>query len=581
MSKHEFEKFVKERFPFDQFPDGPNPLQNLMMPQILEAILNNQSLVVQAPHGLGKTFGYLLPVIYLIENGRRVCILCPTKKHQGQVRDVYNQLPGISVAALTYFGTTHYICPKKGANATSFYCAAHKEECSKEEPIPCELLKAESTLLEERLVITNFAKFLSVSPKELGGFNVVVIDESHGFEDAIRNILQAKITIPMIEKSINELSMIKNVDVSSTCNVLNALHRNIDDAVVIVGEGNDAPEDILDELQVTLQDNKQHMDETERYIETNLQNPVEFSYFNFWNNTAKLLWTLQNRYDFSFLVYEMGILSIPRTERMIQQHMMTRLGDAQVILVSATIESVAEHAQSCGITRRRFARPIIWTEYPQTRRRRRLLLSLIDGPLLASAKETGVSPAERQKANRTIESVLMALPKRALVLFRSHRDCRQAESYLIKNPHLKERVHTILDEDRDAVEAEVEKLKVSDIVLASGSSCLWEGVDIPGLKLVIIDALPYIRPPPEIRSQRDKFRYIQRRMLRRLQQGLGRLVRRDDDWGVGLVVDRRLFRDRRRLLIRIPDYISDDLKNGFIKVEELEKIIADFSSQME
>jgi len=362
---------------------------------------------------------------------------------------------------------------------------------------------------------------------------------------------------------------------------MHALHQNIDDAVVIVGEGNDAPEDILDELQVTLQDNQQNMEETERYIEINLPNPVESSYFNFWNNTMKLLWALQNRYDYSFLVYEMGILSVPRTERMIQQHMMARLGDAQVILVSATIESAAEHIQSCGTTRRRFARPVIWTEYPEPRRRRRLLLSLIDGPLLASDKKTGVSPIERQKANKIIESVLMALPKRALVLFRSHRDCRQAESYLNKNPDLKERVHTILDEDREAVEAEVEKLKVSDIVLASGSSCLWEGVDIPGLKLVIIDALPYVRPPPEIRSQRDMFRYIQRRMLRRLQQGLGRLVRRDDDWGVGLVVDRRLFRDRRRLFVPIPGYIGDDLKNGFVKVEELEKRIADFSDRME
>ena len=77
------------------------------------------------------------------------------------------------------------------------------------------------------------------------------------------------------------------------------------------------------------------------------------------------------------------------------------------------------------------------------------------------------------------------------------------------------------------------------------------------------------------------FRYIRRRMLRRLQQGLGRLVRRDDDWGVGLVVDRRLFRDRGRLLVQIPGYISDDLKSGFTKVKELEKIIADFSGRME
>lgn len=581
MSIREFENFVKERFPFDQFPEGPNPLQSLMMPQILEAVLSNQSLVVQAPHGLGKTFGYLLPSTYLVENGRRICILCPTKKHQSQVRDAYNQLTGTSIRPFAYFGTTHYVCPRKGTNATSLFCTTHKEECSKEESIPCELLRAQSALFGERLVITNFAKFLSTQPTELGAFDVVIIDESHGFEDAIRNILQSKITIPMIEKSINELSIIRNVDFSNTRNVLDTLHQNIDDAVVIAGEGNDAPEDILDELQVALQDNLQHLEEVEKYVEVNSSNPIESSYFNFWNNTMKLLWALQNRYDYSFLVYEMGILSVPRTERMIQQHMMSRLGNAQAIFVSATIESVAEHVQSCGVGRHAFARPLVWAEYPETRRKRRLLLSLIDGPILASDRKAGVSPAERLKASKIIETVLMTLPRRALILFRSHRDCRQVESYLIQNHELKKRVHTILDEDRDAVEAEVERLKVSDIVLASGSSCLWEGIDIPGLKLVIIDALPYVRPPPEIRSQTDMFRYIRRRMLRRLQQGLGRLGRRDDDWGVGLVVDRRLFRDRRRLLAPIPSYISDDLRDGFITIGEIEKRITDFSDRME
>lgn len=51
-----FEDFVRERFPYDKskFREGPNRIQQEMMPRIVSAIQNGRSIVIQAPFGLGK-----------------------------------------------------------------------------------------------------------------------------------------------------------------------------------------------------------------------------------------------------------------------------------------------------------------------------------------------------------------------------------------------------------------------------------------------------------------------------------------------------------------------------------------------
>lgn len=175
----------------------------------------------------------------------------------------------------------------------------------------------------------------------------------------------------------------------------------------------------------------------------------------------------------------------------------------------------------------------------------------------------------------------MNFQKRSLVLFRSHSDCRAAEAYLKRNPRIATRLHTLLEEDIDIAQEKVNRLRENDIVLASASSRLWEGVDIPELKMLIIDALPYVRPPPEIRSRTASLEYNLRKMTRRLQQGIGRLVRSDEDWGIALVVDGRLYRHRWRILPRLPGYIREDLQNGFIPTRKLGEVMTDFIQQFE
>ena len=78
----------------------------------------------------------------------------------------------------------------------------------------------------------------------------------------------------------------------------------------------------------------------------------------------------------------------------------------------------------------------------------------------------------------------------------------------------------------------------SKVILATASSRLWEGIDIQDLLLEIIFDLPYIQPPVYMDRSKSWW-YVKRKMLMRLQQGIGRLIRKENDLGVCVVFDNR------------------------------------------
>ncbi|HWS15555.1 MAG TPA: ATP-dependent DNA helicase [Candidatus Methylomirabilis sp.] len=85
-----------------------------------------------------------------------------------------------------------------------------------------------------------------------------------------------------------------------------------------------------------------------------------------------------------------------------------------------------------------------------------------------------------------------------------------------------------------------------------GTGTFWEGVDIPGasLRCVVIDKLPFASPSDPVTSARiralrdrgeDPFHSYQLpEAILSLRQGVGRLLRRGDDYGVVALLDRRV-----------------------------------------
>ncbi len=103
-----------------------------------------------------------------------------------------------------------------------------------------------------------------------------------------------------------------------------------------------------------------------------------------------------------------------------------------------------------------------------------------------------------------------------------------------------------------------------DIFRAEEDSCLLgadavrDGVDIPGrsLRLLVFDRVPWPRPDILHRARREAFggaQYADRIARLRLRQAFGRLVRRADDRGVFVILDRAL---PSRLLAAFPEGVA-------------------------
>jgi ATP-dependent DNA helicase DinG len=103
-----------------------------------------------------------------------------------------------------------------------------------------------------------------------------------------------------------------------------------------------------------------------------------------------------------------------------------------------------------------------------------------------------------------------------------------------------------------------------DIFRAEEDSCLLgtdavrDGVDVPGrsLRLIVFDRVPWPRPDILQRARRPRFgggEYPDRAARLRLRQAYGRLVRRADDRGVFVVLDRAL---PSRLLAAFPEGVA-------------------------
>jgi ATP-dependent DNA helicase DinG len=103
-----------------------------------------------------------------------------------------------------------------------------------------------------------------------------------------------------------------------------------------------------------------------------------------------------------------------------------------------------------------------------------------------------------------------------------------------------------------------------DIFRAEEDSCLLgtdamrDGVDIPGrsLRLLVFDRVPWPRPDILHRARRHVFggpQYGERIARLRLRQAYGRLIRRADDRGVFVMLDRAL---PSRLLAAFPEGVA-------------------------
>jgi ATP-dependent DNA helicase DinG len=102
----------------------------------------------------------------------------------------------------------------------------------------------------------------------------------------------------------------------------------------------------------------------------------------------------------------------------------------------------------------------------------------------------------------------------------------------------------------------LERFKSVDNAVLVGSMSFWEGVDMKGdaLQLVVIDKLPFAQfDTPLSRARKDwltkqgKNPFMEHQlpeMITTLRQGVGRLIRSENDFGVIVMGDNRLLQKR-------------------------------------
>ena len=108
------------------------------------------------------------------------------------------------------------------------------------------------------------------------------------------------------------------------------------------------------------------------------------------------------------------------------------------------------------------------------------------------------------------------------------------------------------------------RFRASGYAVLLGTASFWEGVDVqgPALRLVIIDKLPFASPEdPVVRARIEylesqgasAFRdYQLPEAVLALKQGVGRLIRSEQDRGVVVICDPRMQRARLRPRLSSP-----------------------------
>ena len=164
------------------------------------------------------------------------------------------------------------------------------------------------------------------------------------------------------------------------------------------------------------------------------------------------------------------------------------------------------------------------------------------------------APASSRHTQQVIDAswpILQASGGRAFLLFTSHRALREAAEILLRKLGPKP-IFPVLVQGDAPREVLLNRFREYGNAVLLGTSSFWEGVDVKGaaLSVVVIDKLPFAVPDdPVLKArlaaieQRGGNAFMEEQVPQAviaLKQGVGRLIRDRDDFGVIMLCDQRL-----------------------------------------
>jgi Rad3-related DNA helicase len=300
--------------------------------------------------------------------------------------------------------------------------------------------------------------------------------------------------------------------------------------------------------------------------------------------------------QYRFVYNNEAILGIPLSVTFAQFRPKKAGKETSIALISATIESPRFHANDAGFPYHTLAPPIQVESARMVKSRfsNRPIFGLVDGPILRIDTQFPDSyKSARTEANKIISSTLPLVNHPALILCRNSEDAKSIHAYLKDEKSIQERLYLFDKEDIamevDEIESKLnEKIDAGqDIVVTTASSRLWEGVNLKRLRLLIVDALPYPASQPYDHFEKGTWSSWRtsrtfRFMIRRIQQGIGRLVRTDDDpWGMVVVIDGRFNAQWNTIKSVLPIYMTSPDIMKFVTRNQLSQEIMETVKKFE
>jgi ATP-dependent DNA helicase DinG len=179
-----------------------------------------------------------------------------------------------------------------------------------------------------------------------------------------------------------------------------------------------------------------------------------------------------------------------------------------------------------------------------------------------------------KKGTEEIIKLIDITKGKALILFTSKNDLNEVYKILNKKNLSYNLLRQSMSSSQDEILDEFKKDEDS-ILLATGT--FWEGIDIPGKALsnLIIFRLPFPVPDPIIEYKRNTSNDFLMEvsvpyMIVKLRQGIGRLIRKDNDNGIVAILDSRIASNSNS---RYKDVVFDSIpiKNRSSNIEDMRK----------
>jgi hypothetical protein len=504
--------------------------QKACITDTVNSLNDEKDILINLPTGTGKTMIYGPITAELFERNLRTLVLTATKQAQRRVKsEIEKFLTGIGESTLIY-GIQEYECPILGRKAENWYCAENKEECRKAR-IACEVIESDREYAEKSLVVTNFAKFLL---SRFGGkYDVIVLDDSHSFENSKEQAYQLTIQ-GASGRRVFETGM-KNETLQSFISDFLNIYAEVFERCIAPTEkeGVVSPEYIMSFAALAKRYDLEELRKQIAKIAPENGRDICWSVYYFVRRCTKAsrfqFFIRSDYYD----PEDWDSSELISRKDDVSYIIKKRFDNSCIVYATATPGDALKHAASCSL-RMYTANDLAITPskksiYPEIKNWFQRLHILV----ITDIGDTRQIIPFNEAIDLTTK-ILRNRKERALVLFKNYRDQNKAHNLLTKIFNQDELFFIeSSNQDSDFVEELASRTQIS---LASASSTLWEGINIKDLRIAIVVTAPFIRPPV---GKKGTYPDLERRMLVRLQQGIGRIIREPTDFGVAVLMDSR------------------------------------------